>query len=177
MDRSNWEDDDDNNNIHVAISGGTKTIGLEDFKPGRQLKIISFNARSINNKFLGIRNATHKIDPEFLCIQETWGRNANTDYSVRGYHAPVFKTRKYNNMNAGGGVAIWVRQDISYERVTSPFFYKEIETIAIRIPKFNLLIIYIYRGFGDIYKHMKLLDDYMQTLLSKCKNDVLVVKN
>ena len=41
---------------------------------------MSLNAQSINNKFQKIRDATHKIAPVALCIQETWGKNKTTDY-------------------------------------------------------------------------------------------------
>ena len=79
------------------------TTTTSEFSKKHNLSIMSLNARSINNKFQKIRDAVHNIDPGILCIQETWGQNEGTDYSIKGYHKPVFKVRPSTNMNAGGG--------------------------------------------------------------------------
>ena len=44
-----------------------------------------------------------------LAIQETWGKNVSTDYSIRGYSKPDIVARN-GNMNAGGGGGIWVTE-------------------------------------------------------------------
>ena len=49
------------------------------------------------------------------------GENIATDYSIKGYHKPDFVVRKRDSMNLGGGVASWVRDDIDFEVIKSPF--------------------------------------------------------
>ena len=79
-----------------------------------------------------------------MAIQETWGKNSTTDYSIRGYHKPDICTRK-GNMNAG----IWVREDTNYESLKSPFIDKLIETQTVLLPDLNIILINVYRPFGD----------------------------
>ena len=79
-------------------------------------------------------------------------------------------------MNAGGGVAFWIREDVGFTRLKSPFVEKELETIAIRIPSRNLVIINVYRGFGDVKKAVGLLTDFIDGLIGANKNsDIMVV--
>ena len=90
----------------------SRALQLDDLKVTPEHKLLSFNAQSINNKFQSIRDLVHKCDPIALCIQETWGRNPMTDYSIKGYHKPDIQARK-GTMNAGRGVGSWIREDLS----------------------------------------------------------------
>ena len=69
------------------------TINETDLRESTMFSILSINVRSMNNKFQKIRDFTHRPAPSVLCLQETWGRNPLTDYSIRGYHAPYIRTR------------------------------------------------------------------------------------
>ena len=84
---------------------------------------------------------THKLAPVVLCIQETWGKNHTTDYFIKGYHKPEFCVRKGESMNLGGGVATWVREDIDFESMKSPFIEKVIETQPIHLTESNMIIV------------------------------------
>ena len=57
--------------------------------------------------------------------------------------------RYSTSMNIGGGVGLWVRDDIDFETFKSPFETKEIETQTVLLPGHNLAIINVYRPFGD----------------------------
>ena len=52
----------------------SRSIQLQQYQASNKLSIMSLNAQSINDKFQQIRDATHKISPVVLCIQETWGK-------------------------------------------------------------------------------------------------------
>ena len=54
----------------------SRYIELEAFMATENNKILSFNAQSMNNKFQKIRDATQKIKPICLAIQETWGEKS-----------------------------------------------------------------------------------------------------
>ena len=118
------------------------------------------------SQFQQLRDTTHTIDPGVLCIQETWDKNDNTDYSIRGYHPPLFQVRKSKIwVQEGGGVAILIREDINFTRIKSPFIEKEIETLAIQIPSHNLIVINVHRGFGDVNKAVENLGKWP---MSRC---------
>ena len=131
-------------NLHES-----KVLSLNEVSNTDNVRILSFNARSINNKFSKIRDIVNHVFPEVVCVQETWGKNATTDYSIKGYHKPEFRTREGIGMNLGGGVAAWIRADTDYEVIKSPFISKEIETLTIFLPDLELIIINVYRPFGD----------------------------
>ena len=125
----------------------SRYIELEAFMATENNKILSFNAQSMNNKFQKIRDATQKIKPICLAIQETWGKNQSTDYSIRGYHKPEIVTRK-GNMNAGGGVGLWIRKDTDFESLKSPFIDKHIETQTVVLPDLHIIIVNVYGPSG-----------------------------
>ena len=134
-------------------------LSLNEVNKTDNVRLLSFNARSINNKFLKIRDIASHIFPEVLCIQETWGKNATTDYSIQGYHKPEFAVRAGDGMNLGGGVGAWIRADTDYEVIKSPFKAKEIETQTLLLPDLDMIVINVYRPFGD-------KDTFISTLMS-----------
>ena len=91
------------------------------------------NAQSINNKLQKIRDLTHTCKPTIVAIQETWGRNSLTDYSIKGFYPSVIQPRKGDSMNIGGGVGIWISEKTDFERVESLFVDKIIESITINL--------------------------------------------
>ena len=52
-------------------------------------------------------------------------------------------------MNAGGGVGSWIRDDIDFEIIKSPFKDKTIETLTMLLPDLEVIIINAYRPFLD----------------------------
>ena len=136
----------------------------DEYKNTHELLIMSLNARSINNKFQKIRDIVHDLVPSVLCIQETWGKNSTTDYSIKGFHKPIFKVRNAQGMNAGGGVAIWVKDSIAFTEIKSPFVEKEIDTIAISLPGFKISIINVYQGLGNAEAAITKLTDFVDSI-------------
>ena len=117
----------------------------------------------------------HDLTPSVLCIQETWGKNSTIDYSIKGFHKPIFKVRNAQGMNAGGGVAIWVKDSIAFTEIKSPSVEKDIETIAISFPAFKLSIIDVYRAFGNAEAAITKLTDFIDTV--KNGDDKAIVGN
>ena len=150
----------------IANLHESKILTLNEVNKNDNVCILSFNARSINNKFSKIREITSKIFPQVLCIQETWGKNATTDYSIQGYHKPEFKVRDGEGMNLGGGVAAWIRADTDYEVIKSPFISKEIETLTLLLPDLDLIIINVYRPFGDRNTFSESLMSHVDNMIS-----------
>ena len=101
----------------------SRSMTIDEIKDSKATLMLDFNAQSMNNKFQKIRDIMQKVNPTVLAIQETWGKNESTEYYIRGYHKPEFRTRK-ENMNAGGGVGLWALPSIDYEVIDSPFVEK-----------------------------------------------------
>ena len=87
----------------------------------------------MNNKFQEIRDIFHYIGPSVLCLQEGWGKNEQTDYSIRNYQQPNILARPGVSMNLGG-VAIWVNNNLHFLPIKSPFKSKQFESACISIP-------------------------------------------
>ena len=49
-------------------------------------RVLSLNVQSMNNKFDAIRAITEYTGTSILAIQEVWGQNMTTGYSIKGYH-------------------------------------------------------------------------------------------
>ena len=153
-----------NDNVNITSFTESKYLIPDNLPRADNMTILSGNVRSINNKFQDIRDITHKIMPSVLCLQEIWGVNASTDYSIRHYHKPSLKSRIGTSMNIGGGIGFWVRDNIEYEQIYSPFIQKQIESATIKLPKHNLLIVNIYRPFGDVGLFLNEIADHIKSL-------------
>ena len=70
-------------------------------------------------------------------------------------------------MNIGGGVGLWVRDDIDFETLKSPFETKEIETQTALLPDHNLAIINVYRPFGDKKTFIAKLMSHIDSITAK----------
>ena len=147
---------------------------MDQIKGSNSTRILSFNAQSMNNKFQKIRDACQVIKPTVLALQETWGKNSSTDYSIRGYNKPDIVARK-GNMNAGGGVGVWVRNGTDFEVIDSPFIEKLIETQTILLPDLNLCIINVYRPFGDKDMFINKITTHVEGILEREKDTDIVM--
>ena len=112
----------------------SRYIAMNDVRNLTNFGLLFLNAQSMNNKFQKIRDLTHKCSPAILCLQETWGKNSLTDYSIRGYHPPIILTRQGESMNLGGGVAVWIINTVEFTTIKTIFQEKTIETVGISIP-------------------------------------------
>ena len=167
-------DDEENGTtpINLRLS---KYLAVDEIKSSDNIRILSFNAQSMNNKFQKIRDITQHIKPIAVAIQETWGKNHTTDYSIRGYHKPEICTRK-GNMNAGGGVGLWIREDTDFESIKSPFVDKLIETQTILLPDLNIILINVYRPFGDKDIFLKrFLEHILEVKKTEPHMDIVIV--
>ena len=71
-----------NNDQEIASLTESNYITPNELSRTNNLTILSGNVRSINNKFQEIRDLTHTTSPSVLCLQEIWGVNKITDYSI-----------------------------------------------------------------------------------------------
>ena len=154
----------------------TKVISQFEVERTNDFKILSLNARSINNKFQGIRDLTHTVDPTVLCIQETWNTNPTTDYSIAGYHKPVLATRKMSgDCSNGGGTGIWVKNTLDYEIIKSKFECRKLETTAVHIIEHKMIICNVYRPPGDVKNALESIQSLISSLCEHKRKDIVIV--
>ena len=132
-------------------------------------------SQSVNNKLQKIRDLTHTCKPTIVAIQETWGWNFLTDYSIKGFHPPVIQPRKGDSMNMGGGVGIWISEKTDFERINSPFVDKIIESLTIHLLTLKTIIINLYCPFGDKRECYTKLDSHLQAVTNKWPTHDLIL--
>ena len=132
------------------------------------LATLSINLQSINNKFQGLRDLVHNVDPTVICTQEIWKANPGTDYSIRGFGKPLLRTRHtMGSTRMGGGVGIWVKDDIDIEEIDITNKEGIFESNAVHLPKHNLTILNIYRPPGDEEPFIDLLLENLKKIKKK----------
>jgi exonuclease III len=73
------------------------------------LKLLSFNARSIRNKWLEIESEINLIQPDVISISETWLKEDEADHYVIKEYIAFSQCR---NNRAGGGVLLFIRASL-----------------------------------------------------------------
>ena len=96
-------------------------IHLLDIKQGLELKMILFNAKSINNEFHKIRDAVHSGQTAIIYIQETWSKNEMTNYFIKGYHKPEIRGEIWQH-DLGRQSGIWIHDDVDFETIKGKAF-------------------------------------------------------
>ena len=164
----------------AALLQPTRLIDSKVYIPSEvqkseNFRLLSINARSINNKLDQLRRLATQLEPTFLLVQETWGKNPTTDYSINGYVKPEFNVRSSDNLHAGGGVAIWPRHGTSYQVLKSPFIPKVIESITLCCSKPNIIIINVYCPFEDKQNFVIELDKHIKDMKQKHPNHGFII--
>lgn len=79
------------------------------------LNVCHLNACSIFPKINYIREVMNKTNIHVICVSETWFNSSHTDsmVNIQGFNL-VRHDRSRTDKKRGGGVAIYVKQDLSY---------------------------------------------------------------
>ena len=104
-----------------------------------KLKIYQWNADSIRPKLLELRDHLLNSDIDILAVQESKLRKTDKTPSIEGYTT----IRKDRNNILGGGLLLFIRTDIVFEKLHS--FEKtglEIQSIRIKVTKSSWLDLY-----------------------------------
>lgn len=131
----------------------------------KQLKLIHANIRSAKQNFNQFIDLINHKSPSIAIATETW--NPHSSLFIPNYHLPKMIIRQGRR---GGGVAIWVRNDIQMASIDLPSCSSNIEAIGLQIIRPNqkaITIIGIYRppssnakeSFTDLEKIFKFTAD------------------
>jgi len=133
--------------------------------------LLSFNIQCLSTKFSNFKELVFdfKKKPVVILLQEVWHIENSKYFEIPGYHEPVFRTRE----GRGGGVGIFVRNDVNFEICVSPFHERIFESQLIKL-KFsndkNLYICNIYRpntvpSHLTFIEHFELFLEYFNNLM------------
>jgi hypothetical protein len=103
------------------------------------------NVCSLRKHHVNLQNEINNSDlsPLVCALQEIWLPSAAQEV-LEGYKNLVSITRSKSNPNAGGGVGMFIREDVKYTVIDTNYEPKTFETQAILIEAKKLVIINIY---------------------------------
>ncbi len=142
--------------------------------------VIFQNIRSLKSKHGKIKTwlSTHdnKNRPIALGLQEIWQPQPE-HCTLPGYYPIAKIERKGNKPNKGGGVAFFVREDLTFTIIPVPFLEKTIEQICIELLNNNTIILNIYRppNPDNIEPFFKTFSETIDNLRKQRPNHDLII--
>ena len=138
-------------------------------------RVVSLNVQSMNNKFDEIRVLADSTGAAILAIQEMWFRNPSMGYSIKGYQQLFIVTRKDGGSNSGGGVGLWISENITYNNLNVKFLDQHCEMQAVYLPNKNTIILNVYRPFGDLNIFFAMLEETLEQFAESHPNSDLTI--
>lgn len=135
------------------------------------ISLMCLNVRSIKNKLDDLKVLIDEIGhPDVLCLTETWLYSSIEDqFHINGYNV-VFLSR---DGERGGGVAIYISEDLSYaegRKIHNNYFILE---VIIKAGPFSVNVICVYNPHID--NAMKLFDDLEMLYSLHYKSNLVIV--
>ena len=108
-------------------------ISLNPGPGSRSLNGCLLNVRSIRNKSASFLEFVKDNNADLIAVTETWLRPEDTESFISSITPPGYKfTHVPQNVKKGGGVGFFIKEDLSFERV-SKNSYQASESISIQI--------------------------------------------
>lgn len=115
---------------------------------GDKILLMNLNVCSLNAKFDELCNmlqayTLNKCRPDIICIQEVWQCN------ISNFNIPGFKLHsKLRSKGQGGGVALYLADNLKLELMESPFIENIYESLSCKIElpnKERIIVVSLYR--------------------------------
>ncbi len=152
------------------------TVRLDLLPFSRNLKVLSFNARSIPAKYLDVYMLIEKTDCDIVAVTETW-INASVPPSL--YEVPGYTLIRVDRKNKrGGGVAIYIKNYFQFKKININNIVGELNPdleqlwIEFLINRRKLIVGVIYR---PEYINDKVHDNLYSVFEYFASNDNLIV--
>ena len=154
---------------------------------GEGLSVISWNVRSMSNKFHSIKERIIKTRPDIVCIGESWLRHILPDsiVSIQGYTLIRNDRKILNNLQVprrGGGVCTYMKNGLSFTPLTGDIFNPscenlEAQTINLHLPATRpIFIINIYRPpQGDVERMLEAIQELLSHLTNANKREIFIL--
>ena len=138
------------------------------------MKFLSFNARSLFNKMDELTPLVCKpsIQPSFIAIQETWANPTEEDGM---YNLPNYTTHRQDRNGYGGGVALYVSNTTTHERLDIGMIAAESVWIAADSSRGKIAVASIYRPpRADVHQFSEELEIGMKAVRKNYDNILLL---
>ena len=149
---------------------------------------LSYNVRSLPGKWDEFKNFIHSVNHDkfkfsVISVQEIWNVPLGISYDLEGYKPFEYRIRDPSGRggNAGGGVGVWVDEELEYEvlqefSVFKPNFFESI-FIKIKTSKNKFTIVgNVYRPNTGPLADLKRFLDVLSNILNKIHNDPVLNK-
>ena len=114
-------------------NGGLGQVGVRKLERGcrsNRLKCLCLNARSIKNTFLELEAVIISGGYDIVGITETWlGEVDGDEFNIEGYKV----IRKDRSSKRGGGVAVYVRENLNVQEIPEIDYLRPSEYIWIKL--------------------------------------------
>jgi len=109
--------------------------------------VVFTNVRSLRANFNQVKEAIQscKTLPIAFAMQEIWLPH-ETQLHIEKYHKLIKYERDMKNPNAGGGVGVFLRQDIEYKEIDLTFIPHDFETQALNLINTQYILINTYKA-------------------------------
>ena len=135
---------------------------LEDSKKagsGRNLRLATYNARSLGNKFSAVSELIADLEWDILALTKSWHRDSGDVPMLRsipvGYRAIDVPRPRSDKSDApsGGGIALYFRDYFRTKRVDVLADHKSFESVCVSIstargPVTVVVVVVVYRPPG-----------------------------
>ena len=179
--------------VYNNVEHSCKYYDMEEFihefsHEPRKFSTFSFNIRSLPGNWIelqdlitGVNKGTFKF--AVVAVQEVWNVPPNASYNLPGYKPFYYKIRDPSglNSNAGGGVGLWVDDELEYEEIKElsifvPHFF-ESQFIKVKTSNTKFSIIgNIYRPNSGPQANLRLFLEKLEEILCKIESDPVLSK-
>ena len=99
-----------------------------------ELKVLFANTQSIVNKVNEVRAVVSMLQPEVIAFTETWTNETKSDafLHIKGYELLIRKDRSDTGGGRGGGIVIYVKEEILAWKEDLTTDFNQLGTIAIK---------------------------------------------
>lgn len=108
----------------------------------KQLSIVYFNARSLVPKFDELCSLVEAMQPDIVCITESWLCTDILDTEVR---ISGYSVHRLDRNRHGGGIIMYTRDDLVVTVIPNFSLSLEFLPVSIRLHNFKLCICIFYR--------------------------------
>ena len=181
-------DSDSDDGLYGSVAHSCNYYEIEEFlhrfsHEPRKFSTLSFNIRSLPGNWIDFRDLVIDVNKNnfklsVVALQEVWNVPPGASFDLPGYKPFFFKIRDPSGLssNAGGGVGLWVDEDLEYE---------ELKDLSVYIPHlFESQFIKVKTGgskfsiIGNIYRpntgpqaDLRLFLDKLEEILCQIENN------
>lgn len=139
---------------------------------------LSINIQSLQAKFTNLNELLKNFDknlPVMIFLQEIWKIDNEEILKIHGYFSPFFTTRD----GKGGGVGLYIRDDLKVTTINTPFHPRVFESQAAEVTFSNgkkITIVNLYRPNTvpsnlTVSQQNELFFDYLANVMENLNND------